>query len=445
MSVISNVLSGIFRSKSTKVSTSVFNVPKRTGNESQVIFLSAGSTGNSLSHQAVEFGEVISGFGLKLTLIDANTPTWYEDLVKQLQEGDVAFAMSFAGMCANLSAPGRSQNLWAEFSIPFIRFQLDTPAYFPDRHVSEHHGDVNLYWFREHLDFQSKYVASRGVKACLRPWVMTPLPAASSVDIREKAKGPIIFLKNGNDPQALKVWWQDALPRTLSAILNRCAEKAEAMIDSANTLTFAQTAIDEAEALGIDIQESRRLLFLIVAQLDDYLRRVKSRMIAEAMSSYPVELWGHNWDGFDAKGRKMRYMGGCDYGKTTALMDSAMAVIDMSPNTQYNPHDRILKCIGRSTLFISNQQEFMDEWAITELAQPYRFSLESIRQRVEEALVNPIHTVERGLALTGKCRAFINPSDMPRQISSLQQLAQFNQSGRAFGLQNFVNWPHQFF
>jgi len=138
-------------------------------------------------------------------------------------------------------------------------------------------------------------------------------------------------------------------------------------------------------------------------------------------------------------------MGGCEYGKTTALMDRAMAVIDMSPNTQYNPHDRILKCIGRSTLFMSNHQEFMNNWGIVELAKPYAFSTESIQECVEAALSNPVHAVERGLELAEKCRNFIDPLAMPHQISGLQQLAQFNQAGRAGGLQNFINWPHQYF
>jgi hypothetical protein len=442
---MSNVLGSIFNRKTKQNEVRSLIVPPRSGQEGRVIGLSAGSTGNSLTHQAIEFCDALSVLNLKLLLIDINTPSWYEDLVAQLNEGDVSFAFSFAGMCASLSTPGGKGNLWAEFNVPFIRFQLDTPAYFPDRHVSEHHGDANLYWFKEHLDFQNEYVASRGVKACLRPWVMNPMPTGSVVDVKEKAKGPIIFLKNGNDPKGLKAWWQDALPKPVSTILLRCAEEAESMIDSANTLTFARSAIHEAMVLGIDIENSRRLLFMIVAQLDDYLRRVKSRMLAEALSVYPIELWGHNWESFDTRGKKMRFMGGCEYGKTTALMDRAMAVIDMSPNTQYNPHDRILKCIGRSTLFVSNRQAFMDEWEITDLAKPYVFSIESIRQRVDEALENPIRTVERGLELAQKCKSYIDPLEMPHQISALRQLAQFNQGGRPEGLQNFINWPHQLF
>ncbi len=48
----------------------------------------------------------------------------------------------------------------------------------------------------------------------------------------------------------------------------------------------------------------RDIVLFLSAQMDDYLRRVKSKMIAEAILDLPVIIQGGHWDHIDFGRRK---------------------------------------------------------------------------------------------------------------------------------------------
>lgn len=407
----------------------------------QIVGLAAGSTGDSLTNQMRELGALFEGKGYALKIINVNEPDWYEALIAILESQDVKLVFSFAGMAGDIVDSVHQQSIWQLFQVPFFRFQLDTPAYFPDRHILPRQGQINYYWFDEHNNFFKRY-GNGGLSATMRPWIIESKPLDPGV-LQRKIDGPIIFLKNGNDPETLRNFWRDAFPSLLSKTLLGASESLSDRLDLTTTLDIAPEVIFQAASLDFDIANSKSYLFLCVAQLDDYLRRVKSRLIAESMIEYPVQLWGFNWDGFSVPSSgKLQMKGGIDYSKTTALMDSALALVDMSPNTVSSPHDRILKCIGRQTKFVSNTQDFISQWGIDDLGVDFSFNKESIGMRIESMLASPKRTIEEGVEASRVVRQQVSQEGVVDQMLTLADLLRFGLSERPAGMQNFVDWPH---
>lgn len=406
-----------------------------------IIALGAGSTGDSLNNQMLELGVLFKQKGYNLRLINVNQVGWLDQVIELLETANVKFVFAFAGMAADLVTEGSGENLWTLFKVPFFRFQLDTPGYFPGRHILPAAGQVNYYWFREHNEVFSRYFDA-GLSATMKPWLIETEVHDERL-LREKENGPIIFLKNGNNPDALTNFWRDALPPLFAQTLLGAAESLRARLNSTTTLDIAPEIVLHARELGFEIEAARSLLFLGIAQLDDYFRRIKSRMIAESLVDFPVEVWGFNWDGFSVPaGGRLQMKGGIDYSKTTALTDSALAMIDMSPNTVSTPHDRILKCVGRQTKFVSNTQDFMAQWGLGDLGVDFSFDRESIGLRIETMLNARKRTIEEGVEASRIVREHVSQTAVVDQMLGLADLLRFGISERPAGMQNFVDWPH---
>ena len=82
------------------------------------------------------------------------------------------------------------------------------------------------------------------------------------------------------------------------------------------------------------------------AQLDDYLRRIKSEMIATAILDFPVIVQGDLWGHVDFAGRSARLVPGEDFVASRRVFADELGVIDMSPNMDTEPHDRVQRAAG---------------------------------------------------------------------------------------------------
>src|SRR5207249_1009738 len=86
------------------------------------------------------------------------------------------------------------------------------------------------------------------------------------------------------------------------------------------------------EARGIAPESAMSLMPFFAAQLDDYLRRIKSEMIATAILDFPVVVQGDLWSHVDFSGRRARLVQGEDFVASRRVFAEELGVIDMSPN-----------------------------------------------------------------------------------------------------------------
>ena len=366
-----------------------------------------------------------------------------DTLNRTIKHQQIELAYSAMGQGAELAgrAPdGNDVNFWAANRIPFISLNGDSPAYFFDRHVMPSRWHACLYFFPEHLEFRRRLPMTPALYGLIppRPFDMVD---KREIDFRKKEKGKLLFLKNGNDPEKLVRIWRDAMPAPTFIALT---ELAGALVEGINAeigcdIDAFVTAyfIDK----GWDVGELVNLRLFFVAQLDDYLRRVKSSMVAEVLADFPVEIQGFNWEHMDFSRRRATFLPGGDYTASKQQIIDSLGIVDMSPNTQRAPHDRAMRAFGLCTLCLTNEQRFFkDGFANFEMFS-YRFEKDHLAGKVAEVLAHPKQYVELGLEVAEQFRKNRQPHDFAQFMLDTASYLRLASGPRSPMLQGFFVWP----
>lgn len=399
----------------------------------QVIAATASSEGDALKEIMLELLEPLRPLCAGAVLLDLNDPQFRAKLAAAAEK-PVWFALSFFGGGEHIDG----QSPWAKAGVPFVRIFGDTPAYYPHAHFQQHPNSINGYGHREHQEFFCRWFPQRA--PCLwMPFYPFDTVEKGKVDFSRKERGSIIFPKNGNCPDRLRHYWRDSLPPAVAQALEAASEEADARLDEPfETLEYLRKHFG---ALGIDLVPGDRLMFFLVAQIDDYLRRRKSTLVGRALLDLPVVIRGVNWDHVDFHGRKARHDPDSDFARTRPLLDECLAIVDMTPNTYRGTHDRALRAAGRYTAFLTNRQPFYVETFSNHAQFTYRFDEHSVRERVEAALARPRDTVEMGVAQAERMRELRKPEDYVRELLAVVDVCAMACAPRPPGTQNFVHYP----
>jgi len=192
---------------------------------------------------------------------------------------------------------------------------------------------------------------------------------------------------------------------------------------------------------GWDISEFVNLRLFFIAQLDDYLRRIKSMMVADVLADFPVEIHGFNWEHFDFSTRRATYIPGGDYTKSRERIIGSLGLVDMSPNTQRAPHDRAMRAFGLCTLCLTNRQRFFTEHFANAELFTYSFDKESLREKVADVLAHRKRYVELGLAVAEEFRRDRRPEDFGQFMIDTASHVRLACGPRHPALQDFFVWP----
>lgn len=402
----------------------------------RIVAFVSGSEGDALREHTVEMLKPLQPHSAGISILDFRNPTWPTELESAARE-PVWFAVSpFGGGEFFSMAGGGSVNPWADAGIPFVRLYGDLPAYLPSRHLQHFPGSINAYGHAEHQEFFTRWFVSKAPSVWLPLFPFDTIPRE---DVNHSAKarsGLIVFPKNGNSPEQLGTFWRTRLPSVIATVLDAVAEEAVAEIDKSCDLIAAIRR--HFAALSIDLSGHKHVLFFLVAQLDDYLRRVKSTMIVRSLLDLPVTIRGVNWEHVDFGGRRARHEPASDYVRTRSLLDQAIAIVDMSPNTERGPHDRVLRAAGRFTTFFTNRSQFYDNHFRNAGEFTFHFNRSSIHEHIDRALSKPVETVDMGLEQGTRMRELLTEERYVEQVLGVVDACAMALQERPDGTQNYV-------
>jgi hypothetical protein len=418
-------------------------LPRYTRGGTILVFL-GGSEGDALRELSMDLVRPLKDHCRNVVFVDARKENPLQALASSSQH-EIWFALSFFGGGQNIEITknGEITNLWAEAGVPFIRVFGDTPAYYPDAHVQVYPNSINLYGHPDHCEFYRRWFNSGGLSLPMSPILFDVLPERPA-DLSKKALGKsIVFPKNGNCPEKLMRYWRSSLPPTIRKALESLAAefRSSAMIDK--PIDIAENLVQYFSGIGIDLSEQRRLIFFMTAQLDDYLRRIKSTMITKALLDFPITVRGGGWGHVDFTGKRARLDQDSDYSRTRQIIDDSLAIIDMSPNTQHF-HDRAQRAAGRYTAFLTNQQKLAVEQFENYKSFTFEFNPDSICERIDYALSNPEETVEMGVLQAEKMREIYSDARYAESLTNLLDTCALA-SKRPEGTQEFVSYPPERF
>ena len=399
------------------------------------------SEGDALRNHTKESIRPLTKYSNNIFIIDLCSENWRITLAEALKE-PVWFAFSFFGVGQEISLYKNNEyvNLWQEAKIPFIRVFGDIPAYFPDKHVGKYTNSINLYGDRRFANFYSKWFEDRAL-TITPPNFPISVRDLQDIDYNSKKIGTIIFPKNGNSPANLITYWRSALPPAVSKLLEAVAETCTSRELIDNEVEIDVAILSYSQDLGVYLETNRVLMCFLVAQLDDYLRRYKSTLIAEAILNLPVIIRGKNWEHVDFIGKRARLDSDSDFAATEPLLDRAPAMIDMSPNTVTSPHDRVFRAVGRGTAFLTNKQQYLEKLVFDQPGCTFCFNKNSIHDLVEHYVLNPTDAIEMGIRQSNAFRSMYPETAFTEVVMTALQLVSLRLGKRPWGTQNFVDYP----
>ena len=411
---------------------------------SVVLFLSGSSRGNTLKMLGQSYQMLFNALGyefVELDLLDA--PGMAKTLTRVLAEKPVEFAFSYMGFGSGLTGNdehGRVTNLWQGIGAPFLALLGDSPAYYFDLHVAKFPNFAALYGFPEHAALRRRLPHGNSFIGEFKP-ILFDAVGQDDLDFNAKAKGQLLFLKNGNDAKELWDSWNvlhglplQALRDLATHLASDLANPASNQIDDLVTEYFAN--------YDFDITAMPKLRLFFIAQLDDYLRRVKSTMIAEALMPFPVQIVGVNWEHIDFSGKRVTHVNECDYSRSSGLIRESLGVIDMSPNTGLGPHDRVCRAFGAYTVCLTNEQQFFKQKLPHSEMFSFRFDRDSFQEKVADVLAHPARHVDAGIEVATAFR-HANPGEAAvRHLIDTAAMIRLDQRReRLPGSPDFFVWP----
>lgn len=404
-----------------------------------------GSGGNDAIHGIMtELGDTLRSEGLNVVQFSANEAE-LQHAADLLASGKVDFALTWLGFAADFSVylEGRPApvNAFEAFRVPLLKFQADSPAYFSARHGDLPANSVNVYPAAEFAKFRQRWLPDvRALTAIVPPFPLAPIPR-ENVAPQRRRNGKLVFLKNGNSPQALRQLWNEKLAAPVATRLGQMAEAIAPPGLACRPLDIGEWVAERLREDGIDPDRARTFVILLTAQLDDYLRRLKSTMIAEALLDFPVVIQGDAWEHLDARGRRAQLVPGQDFASSARIFAEELGIIDMAPNIESAPHDRIARAAGSYSAFLTNRQAWLNEGIPGFDALTFEFTADSIRERVEAALSDPGRFVEFGIAFGERFREHHTEPEFARRLIEIAEIARLQYGAAAPQLQPYFIWP----
>ena len=409
-----------------------------------VLALSGGGANDAVRGMVEEYTNPLQDLGLSVVNV-AMEPAELQYAVEQIAGGNVAFALTWLGIGQDLPVvpgPGRSQtNVWEAFRVPLLKLHGDTPAYFVDRHSDLPRNSVNLYAASEFVHFRRRWLPqAKSLTAVVPPMPLAPIDR-TKIDVSTRRKGKLVFLKNGNSPTQLRQLWRDRLPRSVATLVENMADDIVTVGVRPGVLHIGDLVAEFLDARGIEPESTGDLMLFFTAQIDDYLRRVKSQMIAEAILDLPVVVQGNLWDHVYFRGRRAKLVEGQDFDSSRQIFSDQLGIIDMSPNLDSGPHERVMRGAGSYASVLTNRQGWLTT-AFGEFADlTFEFSHDSIRARANDAISHPDRFLDLGIAFGDRFREVYTRQAYANCIVDLAELASLQCSQEKPVIQPFFVWP----
>jgi hypothetical protein len=414
---------------------------------SNLVFAFTGRGANdAIRGLMAEYADALGTLGLSVVEINVLEAAELQYVVEQMAAGHVAFGLTWLGVGQDLavteSGTGRRRNAWEAFGLPLLKLHGDLPAYFSDYHRDAPRTTVNLYHAAEFLRFWSDWLPhERALTVQIPPLPLSPLHQ-NSIDRATRKRGKLVFLKNGNSPEQLCALWRERLTPGVARIIQSLAEAIAPVGLRAGPLLIGDFV---ARFLECEVQADRKsvadLVLFFTAQMDDFLRRLKSDMIARAVLDLPVLVQGNLWDHIDFTGRAAQRVDGLDYRETLSVYREQLGIIDMSPNVDTWPHDRIQRAAGSFTAFLTNRQGWLTEQFAGFDDLMFEFSEDSIRTRVSAAIARPDHYLDLGAAFGSQFRERYTREGFARRLADAAELARLSGRPDRPTIQPFFVWP----
>jgi hypothetical protein len=413
-------------------------------NENMVLVISGYGANDAIRGLLVDYSAALESAGHSILHVTMD-PAELQYGVGLMREGAISFAMTWLGTGQDLnvqsSGDGTVVNAFEKFGVTLVKLQGDLPAYFGARHGDIPRNTVNLYQAEEFVHYRRTWLPDASALTSLIPPIpMVPMDR-DKLDLAARRSGKLFFLKNGNSPAELRGLWRSRLPSTVARLTEAIADEIVSVGTKAGPLHIGDFVAGFIRAAGICADPPHNLVAFLSAQMDDYLRRVKSTMIAQSILDLPVVVQGDFWQHVDFTGKRAQLVGGRDVDASQQVVQNQLGVIDMSANVDTWPHDRVQRAAGSFSLVLTNRQGWLSERFPGFEGLAFEFDPESIKERVHDAIANPGRYIEQAVAFGERFREVYPRQGFAQRVVELVDLSKLLWTEPKPSLQPFFIWP----
>lgn len=411
--------------------------------EKMILVISGSGANDSIRGLMLDYGAALESAGHSILHVTME-PSELQYGVDLMRQGAISFAMTWLGIGQDISVRsinGGIVNAFETLGVTLVKLQGDLPAYFNERHADIPRNTVNLYQAEEFVHYRRRWLPGASALTSLIPPIpMVPMEQ-DSLNLLARRNGKIFFLKNGNSPEELRGLWRSRLPSTVAQLADAMADQIIGIGMKAGPLYIGDFVADFISSKGIDGRPPHGLVTFLSAQMDDYLRRVKSTMIAQSILDLPVVVQGDFWQHVDFTGKRAQLVEGQDVAASQQILRDQLGVIDMSPNVDTWPHDRVQRAAGSYSVVLTNRQSWLSERFPDFRELSFEFDPDSIKERVHDAITNPDRYIEQAVAFGERFRTIYPREGFAQRVVELVELSSLLWNEPRPMLQPFFIWP----
>ena len=153
-------------------------------------------------------------------------------------------------------------------------------------------------------------------------------------------------------------------------------------------------------------------------------------------------IQGGSWEHVDFSGRRAHLVPGLYFVTSRRIFTDELGVIDMSPNMDTEPHERVMRAAGSYSAVLTNRQSWIQEKFPEFQDLTFDFDTESVRDRVASVLSNPDRYLELGVAF-GECFRRVHPvENFVRQVVERRTWRPSNMPPRSRDSKISLSGPH---
>lgn len=377
--------------------------------------------------------------------IDVSQSDFSQRLVEAITNYEIEFAFSYLGIGSDLAwkpdGSDRHVNLWEYHNIPFLKLQGDLPSYFIQRHGATPATSINIYCSPELAQVQNWYYADQKIPYIINHPVIFDRQPVENIDFKQRENGSLIFLKNGNDPDQLINMWHSHLSPSMAQDLHEIVQALLPGLLKCEPINIFEYIINFVESKMGDALACRDIVRLYSAQLDDYFRRVKSTMLANALKKFPVKIIGKHWEHVNDGKSVAEFSNEITFSKhSKEIFDQELGLVDMTPNIDLNVHDRFCRAVGNYAFIFTNKTTWMQKNMPEFNDYTYTFDKEQLENKLEFLLKNKGLVIEQGKLLGELANERINNQDFVTRLVDAAEKVKFITQHQKPAMQDFYVW-----
>ena len=422
------------------------------------LFITAPGLSGGLEAPAHELADVFRAHGREVEVLHTAEPEFVARLQAVLEQRPPDLVLSFGGFGYALvftQPDAETQNVWSHWRTPFVKIIHDVHAYNPQHHHTRGGFQILCYAFKDHAVLRSRYERPKpGERGAMITWLPPMLPIMPGVpgggpdgggrNAGPRKPGPhkidertLYFHKNGNSSAALEESWKN-FPRPLHQALFEIAHPMRDDIDRAFVLAIAGAVERYIAAFEPDRHILLPFRDFILAQIDDYVRRVKGEAIVRQLKDLPVVINGRGWGYLrDQLGVcRLRFIEAADHLDTSRRMKASLGTIDVGPNVDLMIHERSARAIAFGHGLVEYENQFARDNGFPHTFKLADDSLPSLVDRVlhDARAIEEFYDFRTGFIAKYPITAAL---DYFEECAALVQLAN---SGRP-DIPDYIWWP----